>query len=526
MSFIENIKEKNQFPIIFIGSGITQRYFENAPRWEELLLTLWGKVHEREGYFEEFHKLQSSGLSNFEIYLRIAQILEKDIDNAFYERKLKIENIEIEQAHSGLLSPFKQCVANIFSGLIKKKGMDDEIKSFAQMLVKARFIVTTNYDNFIEECFNLLNKSVKVNVGNKGLFIKTNDYGELYKIHGSIKDINSICITEKDYKQNESKLAIVNAKILSNLTEAPILFLGYSLTDENIRSLLSDYSENIPYDLQEAAARIGVVEYKKGEQSIQDVVSSIPDLGMHYTKISTDNYKEIYDTVSKIEQGYLPSEIAKYEGLFRKIIEVKGQENQLQSVLASFVDISQTTSEDLKNKNIVVAFGDDKYIYKIPSYVDYIKEYFNSKNEMPLEVALTFLTNQSMRTDIPFNKYLSRINELIENAKRDKYIQKLTKWEKKYKESGLDNFIEISKTKVSKKYLQSLKSAHSPQEIYDLTGIKEYSKIYYIISNIRDFDETEIRTFINNLLEKKSDNSLNKTEYRKLFMAYCLLIER
>lgn len=31
MSFIENIKEKNQFPIIFIGSGITQRYFENAP---------------------------------------------------------------------------------------------------------------------------------------------------------------------------------------------------------------------------------------------------------------------------------------------------------------------------------------------------------------------------------------------------------------------------------------------------------------------------------------------------------------
>ena len=132
----------------------------------------------------------------------------------------------MKQAHSGLLSPFKQCVANVFSDLTKKNGMDDEIKSFAQMLVKARFIVTTNYDNFIEECFNLLNKSVKVNVGNKGLFIKTNDYGELYKIHGSIKDINSICITEKDYKQNESKLAIVNAKILSNLTEAPILFLG------------------------------------------------------------------------------------------------------------------------------------------------------------------------------------------------------------------------------------------------------------------------------------------------------------
>lgn len=525
MSFIENIKEKNQFPIIFIGSGITQRYFENAPRWEELLLILWGKVHERESYFEEFHKLETKGLSNYEVYLSIAQVLEKDIDNAFYERKLKIDNIEIEQAHSGLLSPFKQCVANVFSDLTKKNGMDDEIKSFAQMLVKARFIVTTNYDNFIEDCFNLLNKSVKVNVGNKGLFVKTNDYGELYKIHGSIKEINSICITEKDYKQNESKLAIVNAKILSNLTEAPILFIGYSLTDENIRSLLADYSENMPYNLQEAASRIGVVEYEKGKQSIHDVVSSIPDIKMHYTKISTDNYKEIYDTVSKIEQGYLPSEIAKYEGLFRKIIEVKGQENQLQNVLASFVDISQTTSEDLKSKNIVVAFGDAKYIYKIPTYVDYIKEYFNSKNEMPLEIALTFLANQSMRTDIPFNKYLRRINELIENSKRDKYIQKLSKWEKKYKESGLDNLIAISKSKVSKIYLGRLEAVYGPQEVYDLTGIKEYSKIYYIIYNIRNFDAAEIRTFIRKLLDEKSDNSLNKTEYRKLFMAYCLLIE-
>ncbi|MEY8513958.1 SIR2 family protein [Lactococcus taiwanensis] len=525
MSFIENIKEKNQFPIIFVGSGITQRYFKDAPRWEELLITLWEKVRERESYFEEFHKLQSSGLDNFHIYLKLAEILEVDIDNAFYERRLTIENIEIEQAHREGLSPFKQCIANIFSNLEIKKGVEEEVKSFAQMLVKARFIITTNYDNFIEDCFNLLNQSVKVNVGNEGLFEKTNDYGELYKIHGSIKKINSICITENDYEKNESKLAIVNAKILSNLTEAPILFFGYSLTDENIRSLLSDYSENVSYELQEAAARIGVVEYKKGEQNINDVISSIPDLGMYYTKISTDNYKEIYDIVSEIEQGYLPSEIAKYEGLFRRIIRVKGQENKLQSVLASFVDISQTTSEDIKNKNIVVAFGDDTYIYKIPSYVDYIREYFNSTNEMPLEIALTFLTKQSMRTDIPFNKYLNRINELIENAKRDKYIQKLSRWEKKYKESGLESLIDLSKDKVSKKYLERLAPLKNPQEIYDLAGVKEYSKIYYIISNIRNFEQTDITTFIEKLLEEKSDNSLNKTEYRKLFMAYSLLME-
>ena len=38
MSFIENIKRQNQFSILFIGSGITQRYFKNAPSWEGLLI--------------------------------------------------------------------------------------------------------------------------------------------------------------------------------------------------------------------------------------------------------------------------------------------------------------------------------------------------------------------------------------------------------------------------------------------------------------------------------------------------------
>lgn len=70
----------------------------------------------------------------------------------------------MKQAHSGLLSPFKQCVANVFSDLTKKNGMDDEIKSFAQMLVKARFIVTTNFSDL---SFNYLILGVLLCVHNK-----------------------------------------------------------------------------------------------------------------------------------------------------------------------------------------------------------------------------------------------------------------------------------------------------------------------------------------------------------------------
>lgn len=30
MTFLETIKKNNQYPIIFIGSGLTQRYYKNT----------------------------------------------------------------------------------------------------------------------------------------------------------------------------------------------------------------------------------------------------------------------------------------------------------------------------------------------------------------------------------------------------------------------------------------------------------------------------------------------------------------
>lgn len=100
----------------------------------------------------------------------------------------------------------------------------EEIEWFSKMLVKARIVITTNYDTFIEQAYNATNTSVQVHIGNQGLFEKTADYGELYKIHGSITDVNTISITQEDYTENEKRSALIDAKILSNLTESPIIF--------------------------------------------------------------------------------------------------------------------------------------------------------------------------------------------------------------------------------------------------------------------------------------------------------------
>lgn len=173
-----------------------------------------------------------------------------------------------ESAHYNRISTFKKRIASIFSSLEIKSEANKEIESFFKMLKKARMIVTTNYDTFIENKLNDIN----IKVGNKGLFEPSDMLNELYKIHGSIEDPNSIVITSKDYENMERASAIVNAKILSQLTLSPIIFFGYSLTDQNIRSLLEDLSNNIPFSIEKAAKRIGVVDYQKGYESIEEII--------------------------------------------------------------------------------------------------------------------------------------------------------------------------------------------------------------------------------------------------------------
>ncbi|WP_125762188.1 SIR2 family protein [Companilactobacillus hulinensis] len=73
MEFLENLKKNNQFPIIFIGSGITQRYFSNAPTWDSLLKKIWDESEASENYFSKYHELENRfGEDTFKIYTTLA----------------------------------------------------------------------------------------------------------------------------------------------------------------------------------------------------------------------------------------------------------------------------------------------------------------------------------------------------------------------------------------------------------------------------------------------------------------------
>jgi hypothetical protein len=61
-----------------------------------------------------------------------------------------------------------------------------------------------------------------------------------------MRDYNSLVFTQQDYDEFNKKKKYLSAKLLTYFSEHPLLFIGYSATDPNIRAILSDIDEAIP----------------------------------------------------------------------------------------------------------------------------------------------------------------------------------------------------------------------------------------------------------------------------------------
>lgn len=109
--------------------------------------------------------------------------------------------------------------------------MKDEIAAFKKIRKNISSIVTTNYDKITETIFEFMPL-----IGNDILL--SNPYGSVYKIHGCVDKPESIIITENDYKSFRERYELIRAQLLSLFIHNPIIFLGYNLGDDNIKTLL------------------------------------------------------------------------------------------------------------------------------------------------------------------------------------------------------------------------------------------------------------------------------------------------
>lgn len=121
-------------------------------------------------------------------------------------------------------------------------GKDRPVPETLEILARLplRHIWTTNYDRLVERAFNIVNRPIDVVSAAKDLALRaTPGATRLYKMHGSVDRLDDIVISTDDYELYRTRRGAFLPLLQAHLTSMSLLFIGLSLTDPNVRHVLS-----------------------------------------------------------------------------------------------------------------------------------------------------------------------------------------------------------------------------------------------------------------------------------------------
>jgi hypothetical protein len=230
------ISERGCQPILFAGSGLSKRFFD-SPSWDELLDHLCKSCPSIE-YDYGYYKQKNIDLPS--IGTEIAEHYREWAWSKSGKKRFPAELFKTGQSSDIYL---KYCVAEHFRQItpmpseISRNEARRELAALQE--IQPHAIISTNYDEFLERVFPRFSPIVGQQI------LRTNyvSVGEIFKIHGCATDPKSLVLTSEDYSEWTRKKKYLSAKLLTYFAEHPLVFLGYSGSDDNIRAILSDIDE-------------------------------------------------------------------------------------------------------------------------------------------------------------------------------------------------------------------------------------------------------------------------------------------
>lgn len=220
-------------PIVFVGSGLSRRWI-NAPTWHSLLdwaIQFCPEIDKPIQYFTQ----QEKGLP--EVAERIASAYQKwawgagrsEFPPILFEAKVPADIY------------LKYSIARHIKGFGTEIAAEYEQEALAFASIRPHAVITTNYDGLLEKTL----PGYQPILGAGLISAPFANIGEIYKIHGTVEKPSSMVLTAADYAAFGSKRKYLTAKLLTFFAEHPILFVGYSVEDTNIRRILEDLDEAV-----------------------------------------------------------------------------------------------------------------------------------------------------------------------------------------------------------------------------------------------------------------------------------------
>ncbi|WP_101927263.1 SIR2 family protein [Luteimonas cellulosilyticus] len=302
-ALVDIFSSKPAGPFLFVGSGFSRRYL-GLEDWRGLLskFCVTGRPF-------EYYLSTADGS-----YPAAAQALAKDFNAHWWgapEFKGSVERYKdkIHTESSALRIEICSYISTLDQTIALSGAYADEVKLLSSLNVDG--VITTNWDLFLEQIF----PDYKVYVGQEELlFSNPQEIGEIYKIHGSCGRPDTLILTDTDYNQFNDRNAYLAAKLITLFVEHPVIFLGYSISDDNIQALLKSVSLCIGKgNVEKLRKNLIFVQRLGGNEveSVSDTYLTVDGVQIPLVLVKTNDFKGIYEAID-LTKRKIPARVLRF----------------------------------------------------------------------------------------------------------------------------------------------------------------------------------------------------------------------
>ncbi|MGX0083792.1 SIR2 family protein [Staphylococcus hominis] len=512
--FLDNA---NSLPYLFIGSGFSKRYLD-LPNWEELLNTIADLVYSDEFQYAAIKSKAkkiydpSKDFNGYMAYL--CDLISNDLDKIWYTDDKFKENREKYRdfvLNKGVL-PIKIEIAElIIKNSDLKPSMSKEIEALKLLSTHSiAGIITTNYDTLIENLFNFITFKSQQEL----LFHKNHEISEIYKIHGCVTDPSTIMINSDDYKVMNEKNKYLASKLLTIFIEHPIIFIGYSINDEDIKNILYDIVNCLNTDQKEILEnRLIFINWDSKIDGIIEenrIIGFKDNSSISIKSFRVSDFTLIYNELAKVKSKY-PVKLLR--NIKKDMYNLALSEEPSDKVMVNLPH-NELLKDEYNKIEYVFGFGVielAKKGYTSPTsqeiYYDVVLDTENYDSDSLLLHSIPEL--QKMYGDMPRFKYINSAKETTIDFVKNNY-KPINNFEYFLNNTLINRHI---KEQTISEVLQNYDDPKS--QIYNILSLEEsqfdLTVLYDYLFNLMSNDST--------LLNDEQDKSF-KTNLRKLIKIY------
>lgn len=339
----------NTTPFLFVGSGLSRRYY-GLPSWEGLLRTFIGRIDTDSFAFQKYQSLaRREGASEDSLLPVIAALVERDFNAKWFDnedfRTPSLPEELIQEILKGV-SPFKAEIAHYLNTIASSQpDMQEEIALFKEITKRnITGIITTNYDRFLEEHTDWADPYIGQD---RLIFGNLQNFAEIYKIHGCVSQPGEMVLTSKDYEKFLAKRQYLASKLLTIFVEYPVIFIGYSLSDPNIQTILEDIITCLsPEQLLTFKRRLVYVEWDRDCQQpdFTEKVQTINKKSLHLTQVKLNSFIPLYQALQR-KKSTLPAKVLRM--LKQELYQYTLTSKPTASIRVADIDDQRVGGEDL-----------------------------------------------------------------------------------------------------------------------------------------------------------------------------------